>query len=230
MTPHAPRTHLAPHRQASTTLSTFPPSPAVVTDAIEIQTARLSAGVNDLITATNVETVLGEVREQLSSVISVELMVMCLESFYLQNRVVPWKYAFDTPAVRVLGLWSHAVKLPDLFILLTDVYWGSLGAWAVISFFIPLAASWLINLTMRPVARQHVTVIKPRWRCDPMTFNVVKALMAWIVYNQGHRLWGLLGDDTIYLVRISMPGGYAGVQIGAFVGILASLYDATQRK
>ena len=202
----------------------------MVTDVIETQSALLSAGFNDLVTATHAETLFHELREQLSTVIGVQMTILLLESYYLQSRIMPWSYAFDFPSLHALGTPSFAVSLPDLFILLTSFYWSSATLWATISIWLPLAASWLWNLTFRPSTKHGVTTDLPRWRCDPLTYNVVKALLTWLVFSQGKRFWGFVADETVERVLLSMPGGYQGMLIGAFIGILASLYEAAQRK
>ena len=158
------------------------------------------------------------------------MTVLLLESYYLQRQIMPWQYAFDIPASHLLGTRSYAVSIPNLFILLTDYYWSTAILWATISIWLPLVASWLWNLTFRPSTRHGVTVDRPRSRCDPLTFNVVKALLSWLVFSQGKRFWGLVADETVDRVLTAMPGGYTGLLIGASIGILASLYEAAQRK
>lgn len=211
-------------------VKTFPPSPAVVTDAIDQQTRRFSAGFNHALAATNAQGFLNDTREILSSVVGIETLVFLLEGFCLHRQLVPWRRAFDIPPIDALGTDNYPVHLPDFFILLTDVYWSTTLLWSVTSFWLPLLASWMFNLTMRPVMKNGVTTQKPRWRCDPLTFNTTKALLAWLVYTQRVRFFSLFADETVLAVMRSMPGGYSGVLISSFIGMLASLYDAAQRK
>lgn len=224
------RTPAHPRMSSSVAHRSLPASPAAVTDAIELQEARISAGFNDLLTSTNIESFLQELRESLSSVVGVEMTVLLLESYFLQRRIMPWRYAFDLPASSLLHLSSRAVYLPDFFILLTSFYWSTFLLWTTISFWIPLVASWFWNLTLRSRTRHGATVLIPKSRCDPMTFNVVKALTTWLVFSQGNKLSGLFAEETIDRVLLAMPGGYTGLLIGAFIGILASLYDAALKK
>ena len=171
-----------------------------------------------------------QLRELVSSVVGVESVILLVESFCLQRRMIPWRYAGDVPSSTIIGTSSHALFLPDFFVLLTDVYWSTTLLWAFSNFLLPLAVSWLFNLTLRPVVRHGVTKIKPRMRFDPMTFNVIKALLAWLVFSRGARFYGLFSNETVDLVAQGMPAGYSGVLIGSSIGILASLYDAAQRK
>ncbi|KAF4548222.1 Hypothetical protein D9617_30g011260 [Elsinoe fawcettii] len=230
----APARMLAPTRTPSAAthgiLKTIPPSPAVITDAIEVQTRKFSTSVDKLLVKANARDWLNDTRELLSSVVGIETLVLLLEGFALQRQLIPFRHAFNLPAVDAFGTNPIPVQLPDFFILLTDVYWSASLLWSITSFWIPLALSWLFNLTMRPVVKGGVTYIKPRWRCDPLTFNVSKALISWLVFSNRARFFGIFSDETVISVLRSMPAGYSGVMIGAGIGALASLYDAAQRK
>ena len=217
-------------RSTSQLVRTFPPSPAVITDAIDVQTRRFSASVNKALAATHVEKVFNDARASVSSIVGLESVIFLLEAFYLQRQLVPWRHALDIPPIEQVGTRTQSVFVPDFFILLTDIYWSTTLLWSLISFWLPLLASWLFNFTMRPVVRAGTTVQKPRWRCDPFTFNVTKALLAWLVYTQKVRFFGLFADDTVLTVLRSMPAGYSGVIIASSIGVLASIYDAAQRK
>lgn len=209
----------------------LPASPAVVTDAIERETARLSAGAHDLWDSTHVFDFFEALRAELSSLVGLETSIMIFEAFFLQRRIMPWNYAFDVPASQLLGTNSHAVRLPDLFILLTGFYWSTSTVWAVTRLWIPLVFGWFWNLSLKPkVTKSGVTVYKPRYRVDPLIFHIMKALMTWLVFSQGKRLWGAFADETVDVVEAAMPSGYNGMMISAFIGILASLYDAALKK
>lgn len=209
-------------------LRTIAPSPAAVADAIEEQTAKVSQQVHSMIDKSHVGNLFTDVRDVLSSVVGVEGSVLLLEAFNLQQDLMPWVYAFDFPANPTIHMNSQAVYLPNLFILLTGYYWHATLLWAITCFAIPLIASWFFNLTVRSSSKSHSSS-KPRWRCDPFTFNVVKALMIWLVFSQGYTYHGLFSHACVDIVRNSMAGGYAGMLIGAFMGIGASMYVAMQR-
>ncbi|PSK37281.1 hypothetical protein B9Z65_2023 [Elsinoe australis] len=230
----APARTLAPTRTPSAAthgiLKTIPPSPAVITDAIEVQTRKFSTSLDKMLVRANARDYLNDTRELLSSVVGVETVVLLLEGFSLQRQLIPFRHGFTFPAVDALGTNSYPVYLPDFFIILTDVFWSATTFWSLMSFWLPLLISWLFNLTMRPISKGGVTYIKPKWRCDPLTFNVAKALIAWLTFSQGVRFFGVYSDETVFAVERSMPAGNTGVMIGAFIGGLASLYDAAQRK
>lgn len=77
---------------------------------------------------------------------------------------------------------------------------------------------------------------------NPFAFSIVKFILAYIAYghpalnttsSQACRFfcgkvwaWGLYSHSPLCVVRNSVPGGYDGLLLGAFVGILASFYDA----
>ncbi len=60
-------------------------------------------------------------------------------------------------------------------------------------------------------------------------FNIAKVLTALVMYNGGHT-FGIVDPYYIYKVNESIFGGYQGMQIGGYIGILAALYEAAQRK
>lgn len=180
---------------------------------------------------THVGSFFLEVRDVLSSVIGIEGTILLLEFGMLQQKLMQYNYAFDIPATdRYVKITNRAVYLPDAFVLLTGQYWKSTALYLLTCFFIPLAASWFYNLTIRPTARHGTTILKPRWRCDPMTFNVVKALMVWLVFARANLYWGIFEADSARDVLLAMPAGYTGLMIGSAIGALASMYDAVQRK
>ncbi|KAJ9619251.1 hypothetical protein H2203_008580 [Taxawa tesnikishii (nom. ined.)] len=202
----------------------------IVTDAIEQETERLSAGLHALWTRTKIADLLYTLRSELSSIVGLEFSIMTLELYYLHRRTIPWQYAFDTPALPVLGLHSHAVWLPDLFILLTHFYWSTLIVWSLVRFFIPVLIGWFWNLTLVHKSRGGVIVERPRYRVDPFMFHVAKAIVTWLVFGRDMRLGGRVRDFTVDVVREAMPIGYMGMLVSAGVGIVASLYDAVLKK
>ena len=58
-----------------------------------------------------------------------------------------------------------------------------------------------------------------------MSFNAVKALVAWIVFVKGG-----LGGESKATVERGVPGGPAGMLVGAGVGLLAGVYDAVLKR
>jgi hypothetical protein len=88
-----------------------------------------------------------------------------------------------------------------------------MGLWFLTSIALPLVAAWFVNLT------------DGGKRYDPLSFNVAKALLAWIVYVQG----GVSGESR-EVVQRGVPGGAQGLLVAAGIGILASVYEAVLKK
>ena len=127
--------------------------------------------------------------------------------------MLPLRYLTTLPAVPALGTGELAIKIPDLFALLTLGFWGPVGLWALTSIGLPLAGAWFVNLT--DGGRAY----------DPLSFNVVKGLVAWVVYvNDG------VGGESTGVIDRGVPGGSQGLLVGAGIGVLASVYEAIQKK
>lgn len=213
---------LSPPRMA------LPPSPAVVTDVIEEQTARISEGMNKLWTATGIMDMLHEARLDLSSVTGIHFTILLLESAALHYQTVPWKFAFDFPSL--FGFPSFAVFLPDIFVFLTHHYWAPSLLWATMNFWTPLATGWLFNLSLKLKKKDGFEDYRPVYRIDPLMFSIAKALMSWMVYAQGNRLYGMFAEQTVQTVENAMPYGYSGAMIAAYIGIVTSIWDGIQNK
>ncbi|KAK7548792.1 hypothetical protein IWX49DRAFT_48323 [Phyllosticta citricarpa] len=206
----------------------LPPSPAVVTNVIENQTAVVRNRLGDVWTNSGITEKIQYVREALSSVVGVESAVILLEAFYLQKQVMQWQYAFDIPAFGFLGSTSQPVFFPNLFALLTGEFWGPLLLWASTSLFIPLFFAYFFNFTLQSGGPHDAT--RSSYQTDPLSFNVAKALISYLVYSQGIRFAGLVGEFSADVVKGALPGGTNGVLIGAGIGALASMYEAALRR
>jgi hypothetical protein len=206
----------------------LPPSPAVVTDVIEEQTARISEGINKLWSATHIMDVLYNARVELSSVTGIHFTILLLESMALHYVTVPWNFAFDIPSL--FGLPSFAVFLPDLFAIFTHHYWAPSLLWATMNLWVPLATGWLFNLSLKLKKKDGLQDWRPKYRIDPLMFSIAKAVMSWIVYSQGNRLYGTFADETVKTVETAMPYGYSGAMVAAYIGIATSIWDGIQNK
>lgn len=191
----------------------LPPSPAVLADRIETQTISFSNSVSSYVSSSRLPSALHSVRATLSSVIGIELLALFIEAWGLRSQVLPLRYLTTLPAAPALGTGELAIKIPDLFALLTMGFWGPVGLWALTSVLLPLAGAWFINLTEG--AQSY----------DPVSFNVVKAVLAWVVYVRS----GVGGESRVVVER-GVPGGAQGLLAGAGIGVLASLYEAILRK
>ncbi|GAB7354619.1 hypothetical protein MBLNU459_g5056t2 [Dothideomycetes sp. NU459] len=205
----------------------FPPSPADVADVIEEQTQRLEESLGDFWKSTNIMDLLHLIRAELSSVHGIHMSILVLEGYFLQTAILPWRYAFDIPAVAALGTNSIPVFLPDLFVLLTSYWWSTSLLWATMNLWLPLIAGWFCNLTLKIKAKDGVATWNAKYQVDPLTFSITKALLAWLVFQQGVR-FGVFADETVDRTVLAMPVGYNGVMIAAYIGIVTSIWDGLQ--
>jgi hypothetical protein len=104
---------------------------------------------------------------------------------------------------------------------------------------------YFFNLTLR--SNTHHRSSNRQSRIDPFTFNIAKAILAYSAYyipttpdaqlagQAGLNVpldisWGPFAAETVSKVRDNVPAKYNGLQIGALVGLLVSLYDAALKK
>lgn len=204
-----------------------PPSPAAVAELAEDASRNFVAGFQDLYSVSGIDDQISNIRETLSSVTGVHLTVLLLESIALQREIFPWKYAFDIPATPVTP--SKAVLVPDVFILLTGFYWSATLTWALTSIFVPLLFAYFYNLTIRDVKRGNVRVAVARYPADPLTYNIVKALVTWLVFHKGVT-FGVIAPETVDRIQQGILGGSTGMIIGSGIGAIGALYEAAQRR
>lgn len=207
----------------------LPPSPTVVVDEVEHATTRFYAGLDDLYTLSGIPEVIDWARESCSSLAAVHATFLFIEAYGLSKVVMPWVYAFDTPAVHAIGLPSQAVKIPNLFALLTPDFWLPTLLWSATNLFIPLIFAYFYNLTVHTVKRNNAKVRVVRYNYDPFTFNVVKCILVSTVYG-AYVLHGYVSNVLVQIVDQSQYGGYNGVLMGCYVCGLYSLWEATQRR
>lgn len=212
----------------------LPPSPAVVADIIDTSTAELRSKVGGLWENAGIVERAEGLRESLSSVVSIEALVLAIEAWGLRSQVLPLRYAFTIPAIAGLRSSGWPVYLPDLFLLLTSSFWSPVTLWASTSFLVPLAFAYFFNLTLRnksghPGIHSHQSS-QPIYQFDPLTFNVIKALFTYLVYWQNVKFGGFVGQESVDTVRTAVPGGATGILIGSAVGALTSIYEAILRK
>lgn len=190
----------------------LPPSPAVLANQIDARTTTMRHSLLKYYTTSPIPGALNDVRALLSTVTSIQLLTILIEAWGLRAEVLPLRYLTTLPAIPALGIGEIAIKIPDLFALLTWQFWGPVGVWYFTSIALPLLGSWFINL-------------RGDGGHDAVSFNAVKALVAWIVFVKGG-----LGGESKATVERGVPGGPAGMLVGAGVGLLAGVYDAVLKR
>ncbi|KAL8923462.1 MAG: hypothetical protein Q9208_004590 [Pyrenodesmia sp. 3 TL-2023] len=218
-----PLTSTTPRTPPSSTLSLarqlpLPASPSLLADRIEEQTTSLTASASTLYTASPIPSTLYSLRSYLSSTTSIQLLILAIEAFGLFSRVVPLKYLTTIPPIPAIGITHEtALRLPDLFALLTSEFWGPVGLWLATSIVVPAMGAWFLNLRVQEEGSGD--------GYDPVAFGVVKGLLGWIIYVRGG-----VGGESRGVVEGSVPGGSVGMLVGAGVAVLGGLYEAMLRK
>jgi hypothetical protein len=200
-----------------------------VAEVIERRTAVIRSKVSDAFDDSGFVEGAQATRETLSTVVSVESLIIAFELFFLRPELLPNRYAFTIPAISLLNTSPYAVTIPDLFLLLTASFWGPALLWGFTTFVIPLFAAYFVNLTSKPKSRNsHSTHFS--YAFDPLTFNVVKALLTFVVFGQDATFGGLVDLESVARINSALYGGYQGVLVGTGIGTLVTLYEAVIKK
>ncbi|RDW83746.1 uncharacterized protein DSM5745_04072 [Aspergillus mulundensis] len=217
----------------------LPPSPAVVTEAIERQTTELRKSIGDAWEKSGVQEGSDALRSALSSVKAVEVIVTLLEAFSVINQVVPWGYATTIPAIDAIYTPAIPIKVPDVFILVDGLFWAPVSLWLLTSVLLPLTAAYFFNISLQ-VAQSNSTGIQTRRSSslsrstqttfDPLSFNIAKAIISYLVYAHGFNFWNLYSGYALQTVNASIPFQYAGILTGSGIGVVGTLYEAILRK
>ncbi|KAJ5775880.1 uncharacterized protein N7511_000891 [Penicillium nucicola] len=209
----------------------LPPSPAVVTDVIDRQTNRVREGIEDAWTSMGVLDRCHAVRESLSSLKAIEIIVLLLEGGSVVKELVPIRYLTTTPPVQAAQIPAMSIRAPDLFVLLTGAFWAPFSLWLVSCLVLPLMAAYFINLSWQASTSARKTRSSPNLaQFDPLTFNIAKALLVHIVFGNDFKFWGVFSTFALRKISASVPGGTFGLYTGTAVGVIGSLYEAILRR
>lgn len=242
----ATRTPRAVPRRVSQVVSEidFPASPAQLAEVADQSFQVVKQKTTELWDRTRIDYFKEAVRENASSVATIQTLILLLEAAGLQLNTLQ-----TMPTFRVgntISNWTNSEFLfvPDFLALLTSDWWAPATLWSLTSWVLPLVFSYFFNLTLRSNTNRRTT--DRQYPADPLTFNILKAILAYSAYRiptapasmagepgsvQLHNLgWGPFSEQTVGVVRNNVPGKYNGLQIGAVVGILVSLYDAALKK
>ena len=189
-----------------------------------------SANVEHLYVDSGIPTLIDSLREQLSSVTAVSLTLLFLEGGAL-SRGLLWGYVTSdaTPLISLFGFNVPQIHLPDLFQLLTEEFWITTALWCATSWVVPGIFAYFYNLSTHIVRRGGTRVSEMRYPFDPLVFHVVKAI-ATLVVHQNLYTFGLVDSFYVHKINTSIFGGAQAMMVGSIVGIIVSLYEATQRK
>lgn len=217
----------------SSLVSELPPSPAVVTDVIDRQTAAWGKSVSELWSETGVHERTESLRSNLSSVKAFGTLILSVEALNVLRAVVPWNYVGTVP----MPPWTHLsdlkIAIPDIFILVEGHFWAVVSLWALISAALPFTVAYFFNLSLQ--AAQAGSQVR-RGRAgvhasfDPLSFYIAKAVITYLVYTEQFTFWGAYQGLTIDRLEGSVPWGLNGALAGSAIGVIGTLYEAILRK
>ncbi|OAX79310.1 hypothetical protein ACJ72_06370 [Emergomyces africanus] len=222
--------------------ASLPPSPAVITDAIDRQTTKARQSMSEAWDASGLTERSDALRSCLSSVRAIETFTLVLELYGLLSDIVPMRYLATFPAVSTVGTPDYAIKVPDLFILLDSSFWGPFSLWLCTSVFLPSILAYFCNLSLKISqqgshaygTRRTTTSAAARLggnsKMDPLVYNVSKALISYLVYANNFTFWSMYRRMTVMTVSRSVPGRLPGLLTGSAIGTLGSLYEAILRR
>ena len=223
----------------------LPATPAEVADKIDRETTRVRQSVSKAWDSYGMTKRSHVLRSWLSSVSAIELAIVAMELYGLGRDILPWKYLTTLPAHEGLNIPSFAVKIPDLFVLLSASFWSPFLLWLATSLVLPTTFAYFINLRMKitqpaATAVSHtygtrkataaLTREKPGANVDPLVFNVSKGLVAYLVYANRFNFWDVFDVSSVDRVVASVPGGLPGLLTGSAICTLGNLYEAILRK
>ena len=218
----------------------LPPSPAVLAEAMERRTAEWSKRVEDTWVASGVKERSNALRSLLSSVKAVETLVLILEGSSVVKDLWPLRYVTTIPAVEAIHTPEIPVRLPDLFVLLDGSFWAPFSLWLLTSLFLPLVVAYFFNISLHTAQQQSGASSTRRGTAasrtaqsttfDPLSFNIAKALIAYLVYAKHFTFWDLFSTFSVEKVNASVPGQWTGILTGTAIGLVGTLYEAILRQ
>ncbi|OKL55341.1 hypothetical protein UA08_09346 [Talaromyces atroroseus] len=225
-----------PARSPLSSFVSLPPSPAVVTDAIDRQTTIVREKVSTAWTKSGISERRDALRSALSSVKSIETIIVVLELIGLFRELIPLRYLTTVPAVETVSTPEFSVKIPDFFILITGGFWAPFFLWGLTSLALPLTFAYFFNLSLNAQSthshntRRASAVAQELASFDPLVYNITKALIAYFVYANHFTFWNAFSHFSVERVNGAIPGQWTGLVTGSAIGILTSLYEAVLRK
>lgn len=211
----------------------------MVTDAIDRQTAIVRDKVSDAWIKSGITERSDALRAALSSVKSIETISVILELIGLLRELVPLRYLTTFPAVATVSTPEFAVKIPDLFVMITGTFWSPFLLWALTSLVLPLTFAYFFNLRLHAQSstgshayntRSASAAARQATSFDPLVYNIAKALITYFVYANHFTFWSSFSHFSIEKVNVAIPGQWPGLLTASAIGILVSLYEAVLRK
>lgn len=221
------------------TLAELPPSPAVLAEAMERRTAEWTKRVEDTWVASGVKERSNALRSLLSSVKAVETLVLILEGSSVVKDLWPLRYLTTIPAIEAIHTPEIPLRVPDLFVLVDGSFWAPFSLWLLTSLFLPLVVAYFFNISWHtaqqqsgPSTRRGTAASRAAQSTtfDPLSFNIAKALIAYLVYAKHFTFWDLFSAFSVAKVNASVPGQWTGILTGTAIGLVGTLYEAILRQ
>lgn len=207
----------------------LPSTPADVARVVDERTLALRERVSSLYEESGIREVTYTTRDTLSTVTSIIFSIAAFELYHLRKEVLPDRYAFTIPAVKAIGTPDYPVEVPDLFCILTSRFWSPVLLWAFTSVIVPAFFGFYFNLSAAHSSGNRKRS-QPSFSVDPLTFSIAKAVITYVVYQQGVTFGGWVDQNSVARINSAIYGGWKGVITGAFISGVASFYDAVLTK
>ena len=214
----------------------IPPSPAVVTDAIDRQTRQIRTSISQAYDRTQVHEFADYARELLSSPLTVTVLAILLEAYGLRAKILPNKTLTQIPAIPYFKSTPTPIMVPDLFLLLEAKFWAPFSLWSLTSLVLPAVVSYFVNLPLKAhpthsySTRQATLQAHSQMQFDPFIFSLAKGLVAYLVYANHFNLGGVFTHHTIATVDESILGGWFAIVLSSGLSAAVSLYEAILTK
>jgi hypothetical protein len=202
----------------------LPASPAI-SRTINAQTTWAKRQYSSIVKKSGVKKSFPLLRQELSRVETIQLITLIFEAIGLREKTFPLRWAV-VPGNDTIRLKQTAIWFPNFALLLSSDFWAPTTLWALTSFILPLFFGYFFNLTYaNPKVNTRRT--KPLREVDPLTFSIVKGILAYLVYSPAatFTFWGAFDPATIGTVHDGIWGHYVTLLIGSGVGIVTALYD-----
>jgi hypothetical protein len=211
----------------------LPATPADVASAVDRGTLAVRERVSSLYQESGITEKTQQVQESLSTVYSILLSIQAFELYFLRKEVLADRYAFTIPALSWLGTEDYPVQIPDMFLILTSSFWSPVLLYVATSVVIPSLFGYFFNLSAanhNHPGRGRARASQPDYTIDPLVFSIVKALVTFVVYNQGVTFGGLVDELAVARINSALYGGWKGVIAGAAITGITAIYDAVLKK
>lgn len=209
----------------------LPPSPAVVTDAIDRQSKRIRTSISHAYDRTRFHEYSDLARDTLSSTVTINVLAIMLEFWGLEKVLLPNKRLTEIGPIPGVKSTSTPIMVPDLFQLLEHGFWAPFSFWLLTTVIAPALTSYFINLPLQQLppgsaARRASIKSNPHVQFDPFVFNLTKGFIAYCVYALHFQVVEVAKNATVAQINTAVPGGYQGMLISSGLGAAVSLYEA----